>query len=126
MRIVNFAIFTVLFSFAGATLMAKSPVLPPNPGFVGPRAGGIVTVKEILDNPTDDMRVVLLGNVTSQISDDKFTFADKTGNIVVEIDNKNMPADQKITPETSVKLFGKVKKDWNKIKVDIKFVEVQK
>ena len=53
---------------------------------------------------------------------------DKTGEIVAEIDNKNMPADQQITPETSVKLYGKVDKEFfpQKIEIDAKLVEVQK
>jgi uncharacterized protein (TIGR00156 family) len=124
---INLALFVTLVALFANVASAKTQV-NQNPGFVGPEAGGLISVKELLATATDDMRVVLQGNITKRISEDKYVFTDKTGEIVAEIDNKNMPADQQITPETSVKLYGKVDKEFfpQKIEIDAKLVEVQK
>jgi len=97
------------------------------PGFAGPDAGGEMSVKDLLANSQDNIRVILKGYVTKRISHDKYVFTDNTAEIAVEIDNKNMPLEQ-ITPKTLVRLYGKVDKDYfpSKIEVDVKSVEVLK
>ena len=52
----------------------------------------------------------------------------KNQKIIVDIDNKNMPADQQITPSNVIKLYGKVDKRFvpSKLEVDVKVIEVQK
>ena len=127
MNKMNLIFFLAVVALTVNLAMAKDPV-NRNPGFVGPEAGGLVTVKELLANASDDMKVVLQGNITKRISEDKYVFADSAGEIVAEIDNKNMPADQQITPSTVVKLYAKVDKEYfpKKLELDVKVVEIQK
>lgn len=96
------------------------------PGFVGPDAGGNTTVKELLAGATDDMKVIVTGHITHRVTNDKYIFADKTGQIVVEIDAKDMPISQQITPETRVKIYGKIDKKYfpAKTEIDVKIVEI--
>jgi uncharacterized protein (TIGR00156 family) len=97
------------------------------PGFVGPDAGGEMSVKDLLATAQDNVKMCLKGYIIKRISHDKYVFTDGTGEVVVEIDNKNMPQEQ-ITPKTLIKLYGKVDKDYfpSKIEVDVKSVEIQK
>jgi uncharacterized protein (TIGR00156 family) len=96
-------------------------------GFVGPDAGGEMSVKDVLASSYDDMRVILKGYITKRISHDKYLFTDNTGEILVEIDNRNMPAEQ-ITPKTLLKIYGKVDKDYlpSRMEIEVRSVEVQK
>ncbi len=100
---------------------------PTSSGFVGPDAGGAVSVKELLTHAQDNTRVVLTGHIIKRVSHDKYVFTDSTAEVLVEIDHKNMPLEQ-ITPKTLVKLYGKVDRDHfpAKIEIDVKAVEVQK
>jgi uncharacterized protein (TIGR00156 family) len=94
---------------------------------VGPDAGGEMSVKDLLATAQDNVKMYLKGYIIKRISHEKYVFTDGTGEVVVEIDNKNMPQEQ-ITPKTLIKLYGKVDKDYfpSKIEVDVKSVEIQK
>ena len=96
-------------------------------GFVGPEAGGEMSIKDVLAASYDDMRVILKGHITKRISHDRYLFTDGTGEIMVEIDHRNMPPEQ-ITPKTLVKIYGKVDKDHfpSRIEIEVRVVEVQK
>lgn len=97
-------------------------------GFQGPGAAAAAeTVKEALALP-DDARVVLTGNIVSKLAgdDDEYLFKDATGEIRVEIDRKVF-AGRTITPETTIRLYGKVDKEiFEKTKVDVKQFEIVK
>ena len=56
--------------------------------YIGPTRIAPTTVNKVLKSPVDDQYVLLSGKITSQVSKDKYTFTDKTGSIVVEIDNE--------------------------------------
>ncbi|WP_269310638.1 YgiW/YdeI family stress tolerance OB fold protein [Oxalobacter formigenes] len=63
---------------------------------------------------------MLSGKITSQVSKDKYTFTDKTGSIVVEIDNEVF-AGRQVGPDTQVEIWGKVDKDmFKEPKIDVK------
>lgn len=96
-------------------------------GFVGPDTSEEISVKEVLDNGYDDMRVTLKGKVIKRISGDHYLFSDGTGQITVEIDHEDMP-NETITPSTVVKLYGEVDKDHfpSRVKIDVKAVEIVK
>ncbi|WP_029889774.1 NirD/YgiW/YdeI family stress tolerance protein [Polycyclovorans algicola] len=67
----------------------------------------INTVKDVLDNGRDDMDVQLTGRITKQLGDEDYLFADDTGEIQVEIDDDDMPA-QPISETTPVTLYGEI------------------
>lgn len=75
---------------------------------------------KVLKSPVDDQYVLLSGKITSQVSKDKYTFTDKTGSIVVEIDNEVF-AGRQVGPDTQVEIWGKVDKDmFKEPKIDVK------
>jgi uncharacterized protein (TIGR00156 family) len=77
------------------------------PGSVKPAA----SVAEILKNPVDDMAVVLRGKLLKKTGSDKYLFSDGTGEIVVEIEHRDFPA-QPVGDATTVEIEAKVDKDF--------------
>lgn len=70
--------------------------------------------------------VVLTGQVVERVAgkDDKYLFQDHSGKIMVEIDHKVF-AGREITPESKVRLFGKLKKYPSKpVRVDVSVLQV--
>jgi len=69
---------------------------------------------------------MLTGNIIMRVagSDDKYIFRDATGEIVVDIDDK-LFGGRTVTPQTRVRLSGKVDKDlMEPAKVDVKSFEI--
>lgn len=98
-------------------------------GFQGPTAGiQADTVAKAL-KCWDDAPVILTGNIVQRYagSDDKYLFKDATGEIIVEIDF-GVFAGRTVTPETKVRLSGKMDKDgmMEPAKVDVKVLEILK
>lgn len=95
-------------------------------GFEGPSASQLAatTVQEALDL-NDEAKVVLQGNIVNSLGDEKYTFKDATGEIVVEIDDEDWHG-VKVTPEKTVEIIGEVDKDANEpTKIDIDAVTVK-
>ena len=95
-------------------------------GFEGPSASQLAatTVQEALDL-NDEAKVVLQGNIVNSLGDEKYTFKDATGEIVVEIDDEDWHG-VKVTPEKTVEIIGEVDKDANEpTKIDVDAVTVK-
>lgn len=95
-------------------------------GFEGPSASQLAatTVQEALDL-NDEAKVVLQGNIVNSLGDEKYTFKDATGEIVVEIDDEDWHG-VKVTPEKTVEIIGEVDKDANEpTKIDVAAVTVK-
>lgn len=83
-------------------------------------AAKTTTVADVLKNPVDDERVLLKGRITKQTEHDKYEFADSTGTITAEIDDKVF-AGRQIGPDTLIEIIGKVDKDTFKpVKIEVK------
>lgn len=98
------------------------------PGFKGPAATTEAsTVAEAL-KLADDARVILTGNIVSQLSKDEYTFKDATGEIIIEVNPKTFRAlGVDVTPETQVRIFGKMDKDFaQKPEIEVKHIEIIK
>ena len=67
--------------------------------------------------------VTLTGNIVAHQREDYFTFRDATGDIRVEIDEKDFRG-QKVTPETSVRLTGEIEIGFRGRYIDVDTVEV--
>ena len=95
-------------------------------GFQGPVAAvDADTVTKALKG-WDDTPVVLTGNIVERLagSDNKYMFKDATGQIIVDIDNKQFFG-RTVTPQTKVRLFGKVDKKMTRpAKIDVKRLEI--
>lgn len=89
--------------------------------YAGPQAvQPVLSVKQILEKPKDDQRVTLQGYLTKQISKEKYTFSDGTGEITVDIDTKLFPQGH-VNEKTRVEISGEVDKSMfkdTKIEVD--------
>lgn len=95
-------------------------------GFEGPSASQLAatTVQEALDL-NDEAKVVLQGNIVNSLGDEKYTFKDATGEIVIEIDDEDWHG-VKVTPEKTVEIIGEVDKDANEpTKIDVDAVTVK-
>lgn len=90
---------------ATGTLMAANGV---HAQYTGPSdKPEINTVKDVLDNGKDDQNVQLTGRITRQLGDEDYIFADDSGEIHVEIDDDDMPA-QSISETTPVTIYGEI------------------
>ncbi|RAU36507.1 YgiW/YdeI family stress tolerance OB fold protein [Enterobacter sp. RIT418] len=123
-------------AIAAIMMMTTAPVFAAQGGFNGPSAtaaptqtqqGGFVdndanltTAVKAKDLP-DDRWVKLRGNITERLSDDRYTFRDETGTVVVEIDHKRWNG-VTVSPQDKLELQGKVDKDWNEFEIDVKQV----
>lgn len=97
-------------------------------GFHGPTGGVQADTVKKAQSSWDDAPVVLVGNIVERLagSDDKYLFKDATGQIIVDIDHEIF-AGRTVTPQTKVRLSGKVDKDMMEpIKIDVKVLEILK
>lgn len=67
------------------------------------------TVAQILQDAKDDQRVSLRGQITQQLSEEKFIFNDGTGEIQLDIDD-DLTKTSPITPPVEIELIGEVDK----------------
>ena len=127
MRYLLFLALAVMLAVPVYAAETAAPALPGG-GFQGP--GGTVstdTVAKALVAP-NKTPVVLTGHVVERLagSDDKYLFKDATGQIIVDIDHEIF-AGRTVTPQTKVRLSGKVDKDMMEpVKIDVKVLEILK
>lgn len=99
----------------------------PAGGFKGPISGSAAnSVAEALKLP-DDSRITLTGNIVSKLSGskDEYIFKDSTGEIQVEISDRVFRGLPEITPETTVRISGKMDKDFaKKPEIEVKNLEI--
>ncbi len=69
----------------------------------------------------DDSYVTVRGRIIKRLTDDKFLFADETGQIVVEIDYEDWGG-VTASPKDTLELTGEIDRDFNKVKLDVKIV----
>lgn len=94
-------------------------------GFQGPNNGHkMIETVELAKDARDDNKVVLTGHIKSSLGNEKYIFADSTGEITVEIDNDKWHG-RTVTTENNVILRGEVDKDWNDLTIDVDSLEVQ-
>lgn len=103
-----------LFGFVASAQAANQ-----SGGFVGPTEGTDVyaSVAEA-KNMKDEAYVTLNGKIVKKTGHEKYLFADKTGEITVEIDNKIWRG-LEITPEDTVVIQGEVDKGWSKVEIEV-------
>ena len=95
-------------------------------GFDGPSANSVAmtTVKDA-QNQRDDTMVTLQGNIVNSLGDEKYTFKDSTGEMVIEIDDEDWHG-VKVVPENVVEIYGEVDRDYNKpTKIDVKSLKLK-
>lgn len=90
-------------------------------GFSGDTAA-LIHVKDV-KTLKDDQWVMLEGHIDKRTGDDKYIFTDATGSLTADISDKRWQG-QNVTPKDKVRLEGKVDKDWNSEKVDVKKINI--
>ncbi len=120
--LLSLVIITAVTGFAFADFTGPSAGYPANQGFQG--GGANYTVSSIKDvmGMYDNQIAVVRGNITSRLSDDKYLFKDKTGEMVVEIDYKYWGGLQ-VDEKDVLELTGKVDKDYNSVSLDVFIVK---
>ncbi len=92
-------------------------------GFNGPRAG-VITSVAAAKTAYDDALVALRGHILRQIAHEKYIFADSTGEVVAEIDDKYI-RHLTFTARDTVEIFGKVDVEHGRyVEIDVKRVEL--
>lgn len=76
--------------------------------YTGPGATSAVTTVAEARDQRDDQPVVLQGTLVAKIGHERYRFKDATGEIDVEIDDKDLPSHQAVSATTVVELHGEV------------------
>lgn len=105
---------------AMAALLTVAPAHAQAPGYSGPSTVALSTVKALLDEGRDDQPARLQGRIVQHDGGDRYTFADDSGRISVEIDAKRFPAGQTIGAEQRVELHGELERDWRDVHFEVK------
>ena len=94
----------------------------------GPNAAPITTALEA-QKAAEAATCILEGNITNQVQQDRYTFEDKSGSLIVTIP-PHVFGSVEVTPENLVKLTGEVrgKKDPNRLDphLRVRYLEVLK
>jgi len=92
---------------AAVALAAAGLAFSANAQYTGPSDRHAATVSSILADPKDDQNVVVQGRLLRKTGDEKYLFSDGTGEIIVEIDDDDMPR-QPVDEKTLLELRGEV------------------
>lgn len=94
-----------------------------NKGFIFvPQEMAIETVADAKDK-ADDTIVVLQGYIAKSLGDDKYAFTDKTGEIIIEIDDDEFDG-VSVTSGEMIEIMGEIDKDSKKpAKVEVKTIK---
>lgn len=91
----------------GAAIIACAVSAPAVAAYVGPAVSAHASVSAILQKPVDEQQVTLQGHLLRKTGHEKYRFSDGTGEILVEIDDKDFPATP-IDASTKVRIRGEV------------------
>jgi uncharacterized protein (TIGR00156 family) len=128
-KFIFLALFSTCVSLSTGSAMAQyTGSSATRGGFQGPGSASDqpMSVANILRNPVDDLRVTLRGNIILKIGGDKYVFSDGTGEIRVDIDNSEWPAEP-VNEKTTVEIIGKVDVEFMRpTEIDVKVLRVIK
>ncbi|EJC63269.1 NirD/YgiW/YdeI family stress tolerance protein [Alcaligenes ammonioxydans] len=93
------------------TVLMGGAVIPmAQAQYVGPSSQKTFTkVEQLVNNAKDDDPVALRGKLLRKLSDETYLFADETGEIQVEIDDKIFPQEP-VDANTTVEIVGEMDK----------------
>ena len=100
----------VLLKVSAAIGIIGAVTAPASAQYTGPSSSNMNTVSDVLADPRDDAYVQLQGTINEQVGEEKYIFADATGEIRVEIDNDRFTSP--VTENSVVEIRGEVEKDF--------------
>jgi len=108
----SYTIMRPLLLVVGALMAITMYATPAQAQFEGPGAQNqLTTVETVALQVNDDQTVQLEGSIIEQVGDEKYIFADSTGEIRIEIDDA-LFRNQRVTPDLTVAIYGEVEKDF--------------
>ncbi|CAN5383437.1 hypothetical protein BH10PSE18_BH10PSE18_02820 [soil metagenome] len=110
---------TALAQYTGPTSAPPQAATAQPPGYTGPSSVPLMTVKQLLDNASDDQHARLQGRIVSHDGGKNYTFADDSGRMPVEISAKHFPPGQPVSADQRVEVVGEVDKDFRKMEFEV-------
>ncbi|WP_416400133.1 YgiW/YdeI family stress tolerance OB fold protein [Alicycliphilus denitrificans] len=104
---------------AGYTGPSNAPKAAAQGVYSGPSNVPLMTVKQLLDTGRDEQPARLQGRIVSFEGNERYTFEDATGRIIVEIDDEDFPAGQTVSAEQRVELLGEFDKGLRKTEFEV-------
>ncbi|MGO3743002.1 YgiW/YdeI family stress tolerance OB fold protein [Kerstersia sp.] len=99
-------VFSAMTGMASVVVLAGAPA-PAVAQYVGPGVAAAPDVRTILAQPQDDQWVTLKGHLLRKVGKERYVFSDGTGEIQVEIDDKDFPR-VTVDEKTWVEISGEV------------------
>ena len=96
----------------------------PASGYTGSSSTAMSTVKQLLASGKDGQYARLQGKIISHEREKKYTFADDSGSMPVEISSKRFPPGQTISADQRVELTGKLDKEWRTTEFEVKEIRL--
>lgn len=110
---------TAIAQPAGYTGPSNAPKAAAQGAYSGPSNVPLMTVKQLLDTGRDEQPARLQGRIVSFEGNERYTFEDATGRIIVEIDDEDFPAGQTVSAEQRVELVGEFDKGLRKTEFEV-------
>lgn len=124
MKKIIFTLLAIAFAGAANAQFSGAPAQTAG-GFEGPGVQSNATTVKDAHGARDDTPVVLTGKIVNSLGDEKYTFRDDTGEIMIEIDDDEWHG-LKVTPENTIEIFGEVDKEvFEPTKIDVKSFNVK-
>ena len=87
-------------------------------GFTGPSAVTSVAQALML---RDDSPVILRGRIERFLGNEKYTFSDGTGSIIIEIDRR-VWGTLSVNENDTVEISGEIDRNWNGVEVEVRSI----
>lgn len=123
---------TALMLFSTATLAdaqggfqgsdAKQAVVAQQGGFQGPSKVDLVTTAQLKDLK-EDTPVILKGHILESLGNEEYTFQDKTGTVIIEVDHDDWNG-VTVLPENEVILEGEVEVERGELQVEVDRIQL--
>ena len=113
----------ILFAFLCLAITQNAFAKSPKKGFIFIPENVIIETVENVKTKADETFVYMQGQIVKALGDDKYAFTDKTGEIVLEIDNDEFDG-VTVAAGEFIEVSGEVDKEMMKpAKVDVKSIK---
>ena len=92
-------------------------------GYVGPNGVRVMSVQQLRQS-RDDTFAVLQGHIVSYIGDEKYVFADSTGQIRIDLSWEDLPYGTTFDQSRKVELSGELDRDFGYMEFDVKHMKL--
>lgn len=117
-------VLAIILTLSSTSTFADQNTQNDKGGFTGPSAVKVKTVEMALE-AENDTPVILTGHIVSSLGDEEYQFKDLTGEMVIEIDQRDWNGIE-ATPDTKLIIQGEVDKDWEDTAIDVNTIKLAK